>query len=271
MFTQAFAAAFIALFAKSAFASDCARSYTIKEGDWCDKISAEQNVSTFQLAAINPQINAACDNLAIGESLCLGTAGQDCNTTYPVQAGDTCEKIASVFWVNTTILYLNNPQINSDCSNIYVGEVLCTSCTVQVPPIPATGLPAATIPAGATPANTASGDDCDDEPPVPSPTPTSGDDDCDDEAPTSTSAPAPTSASDDCDDDAPTPAPTPTPSSSAPASTSDSDDCDDDVPTPTPTSSADDECDDEAPTPTPTSTSAPDDGDLPWCTDDEEP
>lgn len=25
---------------------------------------------------------------------------------------------------NTT-LYSNNPQINSDCSNIYIGEVLC--------------------------------------------------------------------------------------------------------------------------------------------------
>ena len=31
----------------AAFAADCTRTYTVKEGDWCDTISAANNVSTY--------------------------------------------------------------------------------------------------------------------------------------------------------------------------------------------------------------------------------
>ena len=30
----------------AAFAADCTRTYTVQEGDWCDTISAANNVST---------------------------------------------------------------------------------------------------------------------------------------------------------------------------------------------------------------------------------
>ncbi|KAI6135985.1 hypothetical protein F5141DRAFT_1059250 [Pisolithus sp. B1] len=77
-----------------------------------------------------------CDNLSPREMICLAFAGEDCQTTYVVQLGDTCNGISSAYGVNTTILYLNNPQINEDCSNIYIGEVLCTTSLVEVPPAP---------------------------------------------------------------------------------------------------------------------------------------
>jgi hypothetical protein len=126
------------------FAATCSRSYTIKAGDYCDKISQTQHVSTFvfalygrfypvliiflchcryQLAAINPSIiNKGCSNLTPGESICLGLAGEDCSTTQTVQPGDTCADIAAAIGVNMTILRLNNPQLDESC-NIYVGEV----------------------------------------------------------------------------------------------------------------------------------------------------
>ncbi|KAG6828481.1 hypothetical protein H0H87_001838 [Tephrocybe sp. NHM501043] len=90
--------------------------------------------------------------LAQCKTICLGYAGEDCSTTYKVVADDTCEQIAGNHGLNTTILYLNNPQIDSACSNIYIGEVLCVSNTVQVPPHPTGALPGATIPATAAPA-----------------------------------------------------------------------------------------------------------------------
>ncbi|KAF9047544.1 hypothetical protein BJ165DRAFT_1466805 [Panaeolus papilionaceus] len=139
MFSKLITVALVAASVQSAFAA-CSRSYNVKAGDYCDKISAEQGVSTFQLAANNAGINEACSNLLPGQELCLGNEGEDCRTTYVVVADDTCESIAQAAGTNSTILYLNNPQINKECDNIYIGEVLCTAKDVAVPPVPATGV-----------------------------------------------------------------------------------------------------------------------------------
>lgn len=77
---------------------------------------------------MNPSINAACDNLQPDQQLCLGKTGEDCRTTYAVRADDTCEQIISAHAINSTILEANNPQINADCTNIYIGEVRCMLC-----------------------------------------------------------------------------------------------------------------------------------------------
>lgn len=45
----------------------CNRSYTVQAGDFCDGISAAQNVSTYQLATVNPVINPTCTNLFVGQ------------------------------------------------------------------------------------------------------------------------------------------------------------------------------------------------------------
>jgi len=151
MFAQTIAAAALVLpFAAQVLAtSSCTRSYTVQAGDICDSISAAQNVSTYQLATVNSGIDSRCDNLTPGENLCLGYTGQDCTTTYVVKANDTCELITSAYSVNSTILYGNNPQINADCTNIYIGELLCVGGTI---PAPAAGafIPATSIPATAT-------------------------------------------------------------------------------------------------------------------------
>jgi len=138
--------------AQSALAATCARKYTIQPGDICDSISAAQNVSTYQLSAINVgTIDSSCDNLVSGTTICIGYVNEDCSTTYVVRADDTCYDIATNHGSNMTILYQNNPQIDQDCSNIYVGEVLCVANQVQVPPQPNVSvLPGATIPATAT-------------------------------------------------------------------------------------------------------------------------
>jgi len=147
MFSQLFATAVIAVSVQSVIAAtSCSRSYTIQTGDYCDKISQAQNVSTYQLAVSNlGKYKSDCTDLRIGGELCLATSPEeDCKTTYTVVSGDTCDGVASSHGLNTTILYLNNPQINEVCSNIYVGEVLCVSNSVQVAAIPSGGV---TVPA----------------------------------------------------------------------------------------------------------------------------
>ncbi|KZT64809.1 carbohydrate-binding module family 50 protein, partial [Daedalea quercina L-15889] len=101
----------------------CSRNYTVQAGDICDSISAAQNVSTYQLATVNPGIDTHCDNLTPGEQLCLGYVGSDCTDTYVVQANETCDDVASAYSMNSTVLLNNNPNIDADCSNMYIGEV----------------------------------------------------------------------------------------------------------------------------------------------------
>lgn len=119
----------LALAATSASAQ-CVRNATVVAGDTCDAISIRYASSTYQLALSNPTINDACSNLQIGESVCLGLKGEDCQKIYQVVANDTCISISSTYGLSNTTLYLNNPQINSACSNIYIGEVLCVDTTV---------------------------------------------------------------------------------------------------------------------------------------------
>jgi LysM repeat protein len=149
-------------------AGPCVRQYTVQAGDYCDKISASQGVSTYQLAVINQGIlNPQCTNLVPNESICLGYQGEDCTTVYTVKKGDTCDAIAAAQNVNTTLIHENNPQILPDCSNIYIGEVLCVASSVIVPPPVGTPPP---MPSGATPAVPAP------PPSTPAPTPSSSPD-----------------------------------------------------------------------------------------------
>jgi len=140
MILQVYTVALLAVFAQSAFALTCSRLYNIVQGDYCDLISKKQNVSTYQLAVLNPNLTSnGCRNLIVGVQMCLGIIGYDCQTTYVVRRDDSCDNIiAATGGLNMTILTQNNPQLDSSC-DIYVGEVLCTASTVQVPVIPASG------------------------------------------------------------------------------------------------------------------------------------
>ncbi|RPD54489.1 hypothetical protein L226DRAFT_276516 [Lentinus tigrinus ALCF2SS1-7] len=114
---------------------NCARNYTVVSGDTCDGISAKTSVSTYQLATVNAdKIDPLCDNLFIGEALCLGIRGQDCQVTHVVESGDNCAAIAQTAGTTLDILLANNPNVDSQCSNIYPGEVLCTADDVIVVP-----------------------------------------------------------------------------------------------------------------------------------------
>jgi len=107
---------------------DCSRNYTVKLGDVCNSISAAQNVSTFQLAEVNAGVvNANCTNLFVGEPLCLGMVGQDCTTVTVIKPNDTCFAIAAAADISLSILLQNNPNVDSNCDNIGLGEVLCTA------------------------------------------------------------------------------------------------------------------------------------------------
>ena len=57
------------------------------------------------------------------QTICLGVTGQDCQTIHVVAEGDFCASIADVAGIDVSTLLANNPNVNSDCSNIGIGEV----------------------------------------------------------------------------------------------------------------------------------------------------
>jgi hypothetical protein len=52
--------------------SACGTVYTVQSGDSCSGIVSSQGITQAQLNALNPQIDEACDNLGVGENLCVG-------------------------------------------------------------------------------------------------------------------------------------------------------------------------------------------------------
>ncbi|KAL4258904.1 LysM domain-containing protein [Pleurotus pulmonarius] len=103
----------------------CVRSYTVQSGDTCDGISANEGVSTFQLAASNPGINSDCSNIFPSQEICLRRACLSCSTVHVVESGDTCTSIASNAGISIPTLIASNPNLDSGCTNVYPGEVLC--------------------------------------------------------------------------------------------------------------------------------------------------
>ncbi|KAF9002293.1 hypothetical protein BDQ17DRAFT_1425955 [Cyathus striatus] len=121
--------AFASVFLATAHAQ-CTRTYTVVTGDTCDLISEKEGVSSFQLTSVNSAtINSECSNLFVGEVLCLATQEEDCTDVAVVQSGESCLEIADNSGISVTWLIENNPNVNTDCTNLRPGEVLCVART----------------------------------------------------------------------------------------------------------------------------------------------
>ncbi|KAJ3908900.1 hypothetical protein F5879DRAFT_935644 [Lentinula edodes] len=105
----------------------CASNYTVQQGDICQTIAAQFNITISDLEAANPSINSGCTNLAIGEvRLCIpGAASCPSGVTYVVKDGDVCIDIADMFNITVAALDASNPEIDANCDNLSIGERLC--------------------------------------------------------------------------------------------------------------------------------------------------
>ncbi|KAJ6504937.1 RlpA-like double-psi beta-barrel-protein domain-containing protein-containing protein [Mycena vulgaris] len=139
MFSKAFSALLVTALAVSASPAaplearqGCAQTYTVASGDTCSAIESRTGLSDAQLHSLNPSINGGCTNLQIGQVLCLsggssggGGSGGGCAQTYIVVSGDSCAAIESRTGVSDAQLHALNPSINSGCTNLQIGQVLC--------------------------------------------------------------------------------------------------------------------------------------------------
>ncbi|KAJ7622125.1 RlpA-like double-psi beta-barrel-protein domain-containing protein-containing protein [Roridomyces roridus] len=107
---------------------ECTKSYTVVSGDTCNLVEAKNGVSDATLHSLNPAINSGCTNLQIGQVLCVagknGGSGS-CPQKYTVVSGDNCAAIEARFGLSDSALHSMNPSINSGCTNLQIGQVLC--------------------------------------------------------------------------------------------------------------------------------------------------
>ncbi|KAI9507810.1 hypothetical protein F5148DRAFT_980821 [Russula earlei] len=116
-------------FASAQARAGCSRNGTVQVNDTCDILAARDGVSTSQTPT-RSAVDSQCDNIFPGENLCLGLIGQDCTNVTKVQPGDSCVGIARAAGIPVPTLLANNPNIDSQCFNIYSGEVLCTASQI---------------------------------------------------------------------------------------------------------------------------------------------
>ncbi|KAI0299783.1 hypothetical protein BC826DRAFT_712248 [Russula brevipes] len=108
----------------------------VKSGDTCNAIASAAGIPLATLMANNPAVNSGCTNLFPGQILCITPKTPTCTVTVVVKSGDTCNAIANAAGIPLATLMANNPAINSGCTNLFPGQVLCIApkptCTVTV-------------------------------------------------------------------------------------------------------------------------------------------
>ncbi|KAJ7636431.1 hypothetical protein FB45DRAFT_1138101, partial [Roridomyces roridus] len=118
--------------------SGCAQAYTVVSGDTCTIIESKTGVSDATLHSLNPSIANDCMNLQIGETLCVSPGSTSppsgCAQAYTVVSNDTCAIIESKTGISDATLHALNPSIDSDCSNLQLGETLCINGGSTSPP-----------------------------------------------------------------------------------------------------------------------------------------
>ncbi|RDW92669.1 hypothetical protein BP5796_02063 [Coleophoma crateriformis] len=140
-------------------------------GGVCSEIAANLSTTTTAFLTWNAKIQGSCDNLALGQRICVSppggkyvptgtifaptTVGQyystatpaeptqsgsiaDCGLYYNVVSGDTCNQIALVYGATFAQLQQWNTYLNDDCTNLWIGYALCVA-EMTVPTISTDG------------------------------------------------------------------------------------------------------------------------------------
>ncbi|KAH7925017.1 hypothetical protein BV22DRAFT_1129366 [Leucogyrophana mollusca] len=138
--------------ASGTITTDCTAYYTVVSGDTCDLVEAKNGITAAQFLAWNPEINADCTNLELGEAYCVaasaatttttssvsaatpsnvapGTVTASCTAYHTVVSGDTCYLIEGEYGITDAQFLAWNPEINSGCTNLIIGEAYCVAST----------------------------------------------------------------------------------------------------------------------------------------------
>ncbi|KAJ8093948.1 hypothetical protein PM082_009831 [Marasmius tenuissimus] len=105
---------------------DCTETATVQPGDNCDKIAFRNLISTYTIQNTNPA--GTCSSLVAGADICVDHPSNRCVGVYLVSGNEGgCANIASSHGITFDRLRELNPNVDTQCGNIYPGESLCTA------------------------------------------------------------------------------------------------------------------------------------------------
>ncbi|KAJ5800077.1 uncharacterized protein N7518_002145 [Penicillium psychrosexuale] len=135
-------------------------TYQLELADTCDSLVSDLNIKFAQLLAWNPNINTGCSNLASwrGWYLCAssptGTAivsegssattavavptdaqslsNTNCAEWHEVLSGEDCSTISLKYAISLSDFYFLNPQIDSNCTNIWLDTSYCVEAVGNI-------------------------------------------------------------------------------------------------------------------------------------------
>ncbi|KAI8579136.1 hypothetical protein K450DRAFT_244058 [Umbelopsis ramanniana AG] len=95
----------------------------VQSGDTCTSMAAQYNITLFALHQTNPSLD--CQNLNAGQQICVESPVITCSRIHYISSNTTCTAIAAASNITMDQLKFYNPTI--DCSNIFIGSIICTS------------------------------------------------------------------------------------------------------------------------------------------------
>ncbi|KAJ7186092.1 hypothetical protein C8R46DRAFT_1289630 [Mycena filopes] len=105
--------------------ANCTAYHTVASGDNCQTMEAAGGIAASDFFRWNPEVKTDCTNIFAGEAYCVGGGGQACGKTYVVKSGDGCSSIIGAAGITQARLNALNPQLDANCDNLQVGEILC--------------------------------------------------------------------------------------------------------------------------------------------------
>ena len=135
-------------------------THLLQMNDTCKSIASDAGITTTQLLSWNPSIDAGCDNLEkqLDTYICISKPGPaydppttsfpaissatsaapmptnaaqgsrtECGRWYDVYPGDYCNKVILKFGISLPDFLFLNPDVNSNCTNLYAHESYCVA------------------------------------------------------------------------------------------------------------------------------------------------
>ncbi|KAK0710665.1 hypothetical protein B0H67DRAFT_601626 [Lasiosphaeris hirsuta] len=131
--------------------TDCNKFHFVVSGDLCPTIASTYGVALADFYSWNPDVGANCNNLWLQEYVCVGrvstptvsspattttstglvtptphrTLPTDCNKFHFVVSGNLCPGIATQYGIPLATFYSWNPDVGSNCNNLWLEEYVC--------------------------------------------------------------------------------------------------------------------------------------------------
>ncbi|KAJ6007240.1 hypothetical protein N7540_011216 [Penicillium herquei] len=141
--------------------------YLVQQNDTCLSVVAANNMTITQLFSWNPTIDPICANwdTQIGHVICLSNplgyvspsvtanvsaaitaasvptdamtgSNTDCAQWYEVSPGDYCAMLTMKFAIALSDFYFLNPEVNSNCSNLWSNQSYCVEAVGDISTYP---------------------------------------------------------------------------------------------------------------------------------------